>query len=49
MFLSLSEYVLPQNYRNKQHNYYEHAKQPNEFQYQSSHQDLLQKPHPLFQ
>ena len=27
---------------------YSHAKQPNEFQYQSTHQDLLYMPHPLF-
>ena len=34
---------------NKQHYYYfAHTKQPNEFQYQNTHQDLLYEPHPLF-
>ena len=28
--------------------YLSHKKQSNEFQYQSTHQDLLHKPHPLF-
>ena len=29
--------------------YLAHTKQPSEFQYQSTHQDLLHKSHPLFQ
>ena len=30
------------------HHYFVPKKQPNEFQYQSTHQDLLYMPHPLF-
>ena len=46
MFLSLLEYVLFRKNQNKQQHYFVHAKQPNEFQYQSAHQDLLYMPHP---
>ena len=49
MFLPLLEYVLHQKNQNNEHYYFAHTKQPNGFQYQSTHQDLLHKPHPLFQ
>ena len=42
------EYNLHQKNRNEQHNYYERTKQPDEFQYRSTHQELLHKPYPLF-
>ena len=32
----------------QEHYYYSHAKQPYEFQYQNTHQDMLHMPHPLF-
>ena len=47
-YFFLLEYVLHQKNRNKEYYYYEHTKQLNEFQYQSTHQDLLYKSHPLF-
>ena len=35
--------------KESKHHYFVRTMQPNEFQYQSSHQDLLYRPHPLFQ
>ena len=32
----------------RQNHYCLHTKQPNEFQYQNTHQDCLYMPHPLF-
>ena len=44
MILSLLEYVLLQNNQDKYYYYFARTKQPNEFQYQSTHQDLLHNP-----
>ena len=54
MFLLLMDALISfgicstQNHQIKRHHYHSHAKQPNEFQYQSTHQDLLYTPYPLF-
>ena len=45
--LSLLEYFLLQNNQDKYY-YFARTKQPNEFQYQSTHQDLLHNPQLLF-
>ena len=48
--ISLGIWSTPKesNYYYYYYYYFAHTKQPNEFQYQNTHQDLLYKPHPLF-
>ena len=47
--LGISYRLKESNFLKHCYYYFAHIKQPNEFQYQNTHQDLLYMPHPLFQ